>query len=735
MPKMRMRLPASPTIHTKRYSAFRGVDFSTDPSQVDDSRSPRAVNIIADEAGCPEKRLGWRKLIQVDKPVHGIHRFETVIKSEKDENGNTTSAEIKEYIIHAGSKLYRWKGGEDAPVEILSGLSGDASAGFMHGDNLYILTGEEYVYVKAKIEKGETIPNVTAGNVSDGDKDVVYLPVTRYEMRAESSATTVGEPGLDGKAYEVANTVTPFRRNKIAIEYKSGYGEQGCIIIRLDENIAKGADIGSVTIETEKGNILKGGVKISGYTDACLLYGEKIGANTAWSTFEKSTGAPYLYIDLPSFRKWLVDKKEISDNSTGTKTLNVTITYPAATPVVELPNKDKKEYPDYFDRIRKCRTFGWFNSRLFVAGNPDYPNADWYSEVGDPTYFKEINYTEMGNDDSAILGYLPAGDQQVVIKSDSIQLQDSSVGLRRAEFEEETGYYFPVKRGITGTGALGFGCFATLFDDTMYISKSGVMAVITENITGERVLHGRSSLINNRLLKEPNLDKAITCVWNGYLLIAVNGNVYVADSRQKSYVRNSTGTFEYEWYFWNNVPATCFKENNGALYFGTADGKICKFNTDLYDGGEVSLETYSDWPDGIKGTPDAIVSEWATKFDDDGDFMVKKNLVRRGCGVFLKGARKGNIKVLIRTDKTFEDEIMSANRKRGIFTWDDIDFDNFTFETMPRLVGAFNVRVPDGAVKIKKYSAIQIIVRSDEPNNDFGVLGIERRFIPGYYEK
>ncbi len=735
MPKMRMRMPASPTIHTKRYSAFRGVDFSTDASQVDDSRSPRAVNIIADAGGCPQKRPGWRKLSEVEAPVRGIYRFETTVKSKADENGVENEAQIHEFIVHAGGKLYRWNGGEDAPVQIMDGLKGESSAGFMHNDCLYILTGEEYVYTKATLAVGATVPKVSAGDMAENSaKDAVYIPLTRYEMIAASSAYTAGEPALYGTEDEAANTATPYRRNKIRIDYDPVTGHDDCIIIRLDENVAKDTPASSVSLETPKGNILKGGVKISGYTDGCLLYGEKVGGNYAWSTFETSTGTPYLYIDLDSFIVWLKSKGEGPEN-TDITTINVTITYPAAPPVVELENGDKKEYPDYFDRIRKCRTFGWYNSRLFVTGNPDYPNADWYSEVGEPTYFKEINYTEIGNDDSRILGYLPVGEQQAVIKSDSIQLQDASVYLRRAEWDEELGYYFPVKKGITGTGALSFGSFATLIDDGMYLSKSGVMGVITENITGERVLHGRSSLINNRLLKESGLDRAICCVWNGYLLIAVNGNVYVADSRQKSYVRNVAGNFEYEWYFWDNIPATCFRVYGDELYFGTADGKICKFNTDLYDNGEVSLATYSDWPDGLDGKPCAIVAEWATKFDDDGDFMIKKNMARRGCGVFLKGARKGNIKVLIRTDKTFEDEVMSANRKRGVFSWDDIDFDNFTFETMPRLVGAFNVRVPAGAVKVKKYAAIQVIVRSDEPNNDFGVLGIERRFVPGYYEK
>ena len=51
---------AKAQIQATFYSKFRGVDFSTDPSLVSDSRSPLAVNMLADVGGRPEKRTGWR---------------------------------------------------------------------------------------------------------------------------------------------------------------------------------------------------------------------------------------------------------------------------------------------------------------------------------------------------------------------------------------------------------------------------------------------------------------------------------------------------------------------------------------------------------------------------------------------------------------------------------------------------------------------------------------------------
>ena len=43
MPKITVNQPNPPTVYTKRYDRFAGVDFSTDPSRIDNSRSPYAV--------------------------------------------------------------------------------------------------------------------------------------------------------------------------------------------------------------------------------------------------------------------------------------------------------------------------------------------------------------------------------------------------------------------------------------------------------------------------------------------------------------------------------------------------------------------------------------------------------------------------------------------------------------------------------------------------------------------
>jgi hypothetical protein len=210
------------------------------------------------------------------------------------------------------------------------------------------------------------------------------------------------------------------------------------------------------------------------------------------------------------------------------------------------------------------------------------------------------------------------------------------------------------------------------------------------------------------------------CTWHGNLLVFINGECYVADAAQKSYTGNKTGTFEYEWYYWTNIPAEVAAEIEGVLYFGTADGRLCRFNDDITDAdGKLRMTAYSD--DGA-----AIAAEWATNLSDDGDFMRLKTMKKKGSGVMLKTYNRSGVEVCIRTDRDFERKIL--DKSAGIFNFEDIDFSDFTFNTSEYLVVPFNA-------KFKKYKAIQIILRNNKVNQAFGVLGVIRRYVIGNFAK
>ena len=89
------KIPDSPKKYKTEYSSFKGVDLSSNPTQVDSARGAMGtVNLISDSGGFPEKRKGWRVLLNVEKPVNGLYRG--IIKG-------------KEYfLVHGGTRLYKW---------------------------------------------------------------------------------------------------------------------------------------------------------------------------------------------------------------------------------------------------------------------------------------------------------------------------------------------------------------------------------------------------------------------------------------------------------------------------------------------------------------------------------------------------------------------------------------------------------------------------------------------------
>lgn len=170
----------------------------------------------------------------------------------------------------------------------------------------------------------------------------------------------------------------------------------------------------------------------------------------------------------------------------------------------------------------------------------------------------------------------------------------------------------------------------------------------------------------------------------------------------------------YEWYYWENIPARVLRTDEQTLYFGTADGRLCKFNDDLVTStNETLMRAYND--DGA-----AIHAEWATKLDAMGDLSMLKTMPKKGSAIHVKSYARSKVEVWIRTenDSGKRYKVILADR----LTFDDIDFARFTFNT------SVNTVVPP-LVKKKKWKLIQVILISDAVNEGFGVYEIELKYV------
>jgi hypothetical protein len=399
------------------------------------------------------------------------------------------------------------------------------------------------------------------------------------------------------------------------------------------------------------------------------------------------------------------------DRSTGVVTFNTAP--PSGQGVDNVVITFYKTVAGYADRISKCRIATWFgmgnDSRVFVSGNPDYPNMDWQSGLYDPTYFPDTGYTKVGADSSAIMGYLKQFDNLLVIKADNEQ--DATIYKRTAELDADGNPVFPLRQGVAGVGAVSRDAFGVLRDDPLFLAKEGVFALTTGygDVTQQRYAQERSGFVKARLTREAGMENAVAAVWNGLYVLCVNGRAYVADSKQKT-GKSSTETAGYEWYYWTNIPAVCFMVYADKLYFGTDDGRICRFST------QDSVYRFAD-----DGQP--IVAIWSTIADDDGDWMRYKTMPRKGSGVMIKPYSRSSVKIYVRTDTLMDTLVKTAGT--DIFDFADVDFTAFTFETAdaPQVI-------PLGT-KVKRYKTLQIIVKNDTVNEGFGVYGIIKRYTLG----
>lgn len=428
-----------------------------------------------------------------------------------------------------------------------------------------------------------------------------------------------------------------------------------------------------------------------------------------------------------------VDKVEVMGSSGAWETLTTGYTVDATSgkvtfsevhkPIVAGQDNVKITYtkpvPGYADRINKCTIADLYglggSNRVFLSGNPDYKAYDWYSDIFKPNYFPDLNYSIVGTSDTAIMGYQRLGKYQLIVKEDN--QQDSTIFQRWGTLNDNGNVTFSVEQGIAGIGAISKRCFGTLADEPLFLSRQGIYAITSNNILAERTIRNRSFFVDAKLTKESSLQNAVSCEWNGYYILCVNGNAYVLDSKNKSYKSRSDMSYDYnyECYYWTNIPAVCLLSVAGELYFGTADGKVCKFNTDIND-----MTKYSD-------NGEAIDAIWTTKNDDDDLPHLYKTMQKKGCLVTIKPYTRSSAKVFLAKDGNPEKLVKQENM--DIFDWNDIDFDRFTFNTNDSPQDIFL------RSKVKKYKRLQIVIRNDAVNEGFGIFQIVKTYVVGNYAK
>lgn len=591
-------------------SGFRGVDLSSIPSDVAAYHASKMRNFIS-QNGANHKRPGWREYVnfggrvvngvKVYPPINGIFEFisgdtRKMIVQVEDRLVEVTSEgsfhNLMESCTYGPAKL----GGIDAEGK---------SQGFMLNGALYIIGCGDFLVYKYYESSGK----YELRRVFDNED--VYIPTTSIGMTGrywdvENSKwiESSGAATLDD-----VNLLSSSRKNMFIGHATDSLTEEvQSIRYQLDGTIKPGT---IVEVVAENGNSSAGGTV---YSDGSLIanewnYSSLSGtAGSATKPMAKDKGVHTLrnsaedfhnlYEILPNGLKgdrvgYITEDGELYLYSLYEPPIemesNITVTFTAFDEDAEERHK----------MITKC-TFGTrfgterSSDRLFLSGNPDYPNIDFHSEENDFTYFGELSVASLGDESSAVAGYAKLSDSSLVIYKEESN-SEPSFFFRTAKYLEDYDAdgnvvsmrgIFPHTEGGVGEGVISRHTQANLCGDCLFLTRSGVYGlVLSENMmTTERYARERSKNIRSALEAHEDLSRAVATVYKNKYYLAIDGVCYVADPRYKFTASDDIdGSFNYEWWVWDNIPARVWGKVGDDLYFGTDDGRVCVFDDEYTD--------------------------------------------------------------------------------------------------------------------------------------------------------
>lgn len=435
------------------------------------------------------------------------------------------------FLIHSGNNLYQVSSDFKTVVIVLTGMSNNRSVGLYFDEYLIIFDG-----VRAVVFSNFDGINYEAKFLDECG----YIPTTSVSRDRNGG----------GQAYEQENLISPYQTNMF-----------------LTENIETGLDNEGNPIYVVQTNFFLSEQNIDEIVSV-----QKLTENAEWENIS-----------------YTVDKAK------GKITAS-----PGLSPVLGRDNLKivfKKVKDGNASKINKCNMatlYGYDgnNDRIFISGNPEFPNYDFWCEQNNLLYWPDENLAKIGIE--PIVNYLKSNDGSLAIQKRHSDT-DNTFYYRTYNLLNEI-EVFPLKDGVKNIGCISRYANANLLNDPLTLTEQGIFALISSGTDNEKCIMQRSFYVNGKLLKEPNLENAIGIAVDGKYYLGINNHVYVADSRYLSYPKHAkTEQYQYEWWYWDNIPARVFFSWNNKLYFGTSDGKICEF-TDEYKDIDTPVEAYYETP-------------------------------------------------------------------------------------------------------------------------------------------
>lgn len=399
------------------------------------------------------------------------------------------------------------------------------------------------------------------------------------------------------------------------------------------------------------------------------------------------------------------------DRAAGTVTFS---TAPGASPVTGQDNVQitaAKVREGYLDTINRCTIaavygVGGSTDRVFLSGNGDKPGVDWYSNFEDPAFFPDTNYTKLVRDGARVTGYTVLSNTLAAFIDGASD--GRNVVVRSGVLDENGDAVFRVSNTMIGQDAVAPDTFCRTDKEPLFLTNRGVYAITAEELTGEKYSQERSYYIAGAIGAAQGRENACACTYGDFYALALDGTIYLLDLQQKTYERNSPySSFQYECYYWPDIPARVLFLDGDALCFGTEDGKLCRFHTNVDD-----VTSYND--DGA-----AIDAYWETSDFDGKIFFHVKTFT--GLAVRLAAAVNTGVVVYAQVRGMWK-QVFASGAKARYFDWSYIDFSKFTFSSdrTPRTLY--------GKIKLKKADKVRFRLQNNVLNEPFGLYAFGLQF-------
>lgn len=605
---MAFSIPAETPKYTAEINYFRGVDLNNSPTNVDLSRSPAAPNMVRDQVGKVRKRMGYTTVATAPNGgrINGVHHL------------------LKETLVHAGKKLYRWNSA--AGFTELGSMEDSRSRSFVFDEKLYLLDGSTY-----RVYDGTTLKAV---------QEEAYVPTIIISR----------DPSGGGTSYEALNLLS------------------------------------------------------RGWTESFLGNG----TDTVYQLTTADLDSDKLKVEVMDADGNWVSKTEGTDFTVDRSVGAVTFKTAPGKPTVSGQDNVKitayKTREGYADRINRCTVFSVYGvggaaDRVFMSGNPEHAGFDYYSGYENPAFFPDTSYTKVSRDGSRVIGYAILNNALAAFLDGSTD--GRNVVVRTGGLDEEGEALFRITNTLIGESAVAMDSFAFCGKEPVFLTERGVYAITAEELTAEKYSQERSYYIAGALQEAGEKSEAFGIVYRDFYVLSLAGTLYLLDLQQKTYEKNSPySSFQYECYYWPDIPARVLWVDGDALYFGTTAGKLMRFGTHVED-----PANYND-----NGKP--IDAYWETSDFNGKEFFHSKTFTSVSCR--LAAAPQTGVKIFAQK-RGIWNEVFDAKGRARYLDWNYIDFSKFSFSSdqTPRTLF--------GKIKIKKVDKVRFRLQNSELNEPFGL--------------